>query len=342
MTSTSEEYDRSILARSQLKKIGLQEVLNLEGLTEVAVNEPGRIWFDCGSGWEYKAAPDCTFQQCLRLANSLSVFSNSGEVVGSKNPIQSVVLPDGQRGQIVLPPATLNEQVSMTIRKPSDTRFTLGGYASSGRLSGFKRARKVTHDLSDYQKSMLEMLAKEDMESFFQTAVNNYLNILLVGGTGSGKTTFMKAVADLYPKDRRIFTIEDVHELSLPYHQNKVHLFYHKDGVKPKQIIEACMRMKPDHVFLAELRGDEAWNYIEMLNTGHSGSITTTHANDCYSAFSRLAALVKQSEVGQTLDYDFILNTVKSSIDIVCFFKHSYMKEIYFNPEEKNLILSNM
>lgn len=336
------DFDRSMLARSQLAKIGIQQVLDIDGITEVAINEPGKIWFDRGDGWEFKDEQRCSFEQCMRLANSLSVFSNSGDVVGASNPIQSVVLPDGQRGQIVLPPATIQQCVSMTIRKPSDTRFTLGGYVETNRLSGFSLARKKLHDLTEYQKKMLKMLDQQDMERFFQTAVDNHLNILLVGGTGSGKTTFMKAVADLYPHDRRIFTIEDVHELNLPYHPNHLHLFYHKDGVKPKQIIEACMRMKPDHVFLAELRGDEAWNYIEMLNTGHSGSITTTHANDCYSAFSRIAALVKQSEIGQTLDYNFILNTIKSSIDIVCFFKHSYMKEIYFNPEEKNSILSSM
>jgi type IV secretion system protein VirB11 len=182
---------------------------------------------------------------------------------------------------------------------------------------------------------------KDDLEPFFRLAVEQCMNILLVGGTGSGKTTFMKAIADLYPRKRRIFTIEDVHELALPNHPNHLHLFYKKDGVQPKTLIEACMRMKPDHVFLAELRGDEAWNYIEMLNTGHGGSITTVHANDCHSAFSRIAALVKQSTVGQTLDYDFVLNTVKTSIDVICFFKHSFLKEIYFDPEEKNRLLNN-
>lgn len=334
--------DRSGMSRSQLTQTGIQEVLDLDGITEVAVNEPNRIWFDRGLGWEFKDEERLTYKYCYDLANSLSVFSNSGQSLSVQNPIASVILPDGERGQIILPPATENDRVSMTFRKPSKTRFTIKDYVDTKRLTGFKRSSSKVSELSDWQKEMLTMLDNDLMEDFYQTAVNNNLNILQVGGTGSGKTTFMKSIADLYPKDRRIFTIEDVHELDLPYHPNHLHLFYQKGGVTPKTIIEACMRMKPDHVFLAELRGDEAWNYIEMLNTGHAGSITTVHANDCRSAFSRIAALIKQSEVGQTLDYEFILKTVKSSIDIVCFFKGSYLKEIYFDPEEKIDILNSM
>jgi type IV secretion system protein VirB11 len=102
------------------------------------------------------------------------------------------------------------------------------------------------------------------------------------------------------------------------------------------------MRMKPDHIFLAELRGDEAWSYIEALNTGHEGSITTIHANNTYASFSRLASIIKQSTVGLTLDMDLIQKTIKSSIDIILFFNKTYMTEVYFNPVEKMKILSEM
>ena len=102
------------------------------------------------------------------------------------------------------------------------------------------------------------------------------------------------------------------------------------------------MRMKPDHIFLAELRGDEAWSYIEALNTGHEGSITTIHANNTYASFPRLASIVKQSAVGLTLDYDLVERTIKSSIDIIMFFNKTFLTEIYFNPSEKNEILKGM
>lgn len=332
----------SAMVRLKLRDMGVQEILDLERLTEVAINQPGRIWFDRGNNWEYKDEPRCSFAALESLANALSVYSTSPTGINFKNPIASVILPDAERGQLILPPAAEGGTVSVTIRKPSLTRFNMDDYMSSGRLTQFKEAERNYSDLSPTQKKLLELKKNGDMIEFFRTAIGAKMNILLVGGTGSGKTTIMKALADMYPLDARIFTIEDVHELDLPNHPNHVHLFYKAGGVTPKVLIESCMRMKPDHVFLAELRGDETWGYLELLNTGHPGSITTTHANDCYSAFTRLASLVKQSEVGKTLDYDFILKTIKSSIDIVCFFSHTYMKEIYFNPEEKNEILSGV
>ena len=102
------------------------------------------------------------------------------------------------------------------------------------------------------------------------------------------------------------------------------------------------MRMKPDHVLLAEIRGDEAWSYLEMLNTGHQGSITTIHANDCRSAPARLADLVKQSPIGQTLEMDHILKTIRTSIDVIAFFKYTKLTELYFEPELKNKLLSEV
>lgn len=328
--------DNSVTVRDLLRKTGIQEILDLVGIVELAVNQPKVIWFDKGDGWEYKDAPSCDFSSCLALSRALSVYSQSSEPLDFNNPIASVILPDGQRGQIVIPPACEANTVSFTIRTPSSSRFTLDDYQSSGRFNNVKGATKKTIELTELQKELIALKDKGDLSTFFATAVKNNLNILLVGGTGSGKTTAMKAFVDCYPTNKRIFTIEDAHELSLPYHDNHVHLFYKKYGVSPKQIIEACMRMKPDHILLAELRGDEAWNYLEALNTGHAGSVTTIHANDCYSAFGRLVSLIKQSEVGQTLDYDFIMKTVKSSIDIVCFYDHTFLTEIYYNPEEKN------
>jgi len=168
----------------------------------------------------------------------------------------------------------------------------------------------------------MKLKDENKISEFWKLAVESEQNILLVGGTGSGKTTVMKAMVDAYPIEKRLFTVEDVHELDLPNHPNHIHW------------------MKPDHVLLAELRGDEAWTYLEMLNTGHQGSITTIHANDCRSAYSRLAGLVKQSEVGQTLDIQHILNVVKSSIDIIAFFKSTHLKELHYNPALKNKLLA--
>ncbi|AIW17506.1 P-type DNA transfer ATPase VirB11 [Vibrio tubiashii] len=337
----SQHHDHSTVVRNQLSISGLQEILDLDGITEVAINEPGGIWFDRGNGWEFKEEPELTLGRCQGLAKSLAVYSRITTPL-EEYPIASVTLPDGERGQIAIHPATEKDIVSMTFRKPSTDRFSLNDYQNSGRFDGFGEMNIEEITLSDTQKKLIELKRTGQIEEFFRLAVKSKLNILIVGGTGSGKTTVMKAMVDCYPTDARIITIEDVHELDLPNHRNHLHLFYKQGGVTPKIIIESCMRMKPDHVLLAELRGDEAWTYLEMLNTGHDGSITTIHANDCRSAPSRLAGLVKQSPVGKTLDYDHIMTTIKKSIDVIVFFKKTHLVELYFNPTEKNKLSSKV
>lgn len=120
----------------------------------------------------------------------------------------------------------------------------------------------------------------------------------------------------------------------LPHHPNRVHLFY-KEHITAKSVIASCMRLKPDRIFLTELRGDEAWDYLSALNTGHPGGLTSVHANDAQSVFYRIAQLAKESETGKTMDYQYLLNTVRATIDVVCFFDKTYMTEVYFDPVAK-------
>jgi hypothetical protein len=192
---------------------------------------------------------------------------------------------------------------------------------------------KLPHDvpLADWQYQMLEAKANRDLNTFFQIAIDRKLNICMVGGTGSGKTTFTKSLVDLIPSDTRLITIEDTHELDTPNHPNHAHLFY-KEHITAKQIIAACMRLKPDRILLTELRGDEAWDYLSALNTGHPGGLTSVHANDARSVHYRIAQLAMESAAGKSMPYEYILNTVRATIDVVCFFKHTYMTELYYDP----------
>ncbi|MNC31142.1 Type IV secretion system protein VirB11 [compost metagenome] len=100
------------------------------------------------------------------------------------------------------------------------------------------------------------------------------------------------------------------------------------------------MRMKPDHLFLAELTGDEAWHYMEILNTGVPGTVTTAHANDCVSGFARVCGLVKQSEVGKGLDYSYVERLVKTSFDIVVYMEKTQVLEVHYEPEYKLMLLN--
>lgn len=336
-----QHIDSSSMARALLKQTGLQEILDYEGITEIAINQGNEIWFDRGNGWEVKPAPECNLSNLKALANALTVFSGLKLSFDDRNPIASVILPDGERGQIITAPATEYGTISFTLRKPSLTRFTVDDYQNSGRFSNIQIAEAYQKgSIPLYMQEMKKCQKEERYSDFFRLAASNNMNVIAVGGTGSGKTTFAKAYADLIPHNHRIITVEDVHEVSLPYHHNHLHLFFDSDyqksgGISPKELIKSGMRMKPDHILLTELRGDETWNYFEALNTGHNGSITSTHANDVSSTLARLTGLVMQSDMGKVLSEAFISKTIASALDVTCFFKHTYMTEILFEPEKK-------
>lgn len=343
MTTNKIEYtdERAIMAYSLLDQTGITEVLQYDGVTEVAVNQGNQIWFERNGEWQSKDAPNCSLSNLKALANALTVFSGLKLPFDERNPIASVTLPGGERGQLITSPATEHNTISFTLRSPSLTRFTVDDYQNSGRFSTVKVADAyIKGTIPDHMKKMKELQKEGNFSEFFKIAAANDMNVIAVGGTGSGKTTFAKSYVDLIPFNHRIITLEDVHEVTLPNHPNHLHLFFDSDyqksgGISPKELIKSAMRMKPDHILLTELRGDETWNYFEALNTGHNGSVTSTHANDAQSTLSRLTALVMQSEMGKVLSEEFISKTIASAIDVTCFFKNTYMTEILFEPEKK-------
>lgn len=352
------------LLRSHFEQSGLQHFLDDPKNTEIAFNRPFEIWTESSAGWVKHEAPNLTLERSNQIATAFAVY-NKLDI--KKFPIISGVTPDGQRGQVVIDPACERNTVAFTIRRPSDNRFTLNDYQKSGRLakwqdvSAYRTANTTLTDefiqnaeaeksridelnryleipsdvhLQLFELEMLLAKANRDLDTFLQLAVEHKQNIVLVGSTGSGKTTFTKAVCDIVPLNTRIVTIEDTAELTLPYHDNKIHLFY-KGDITPKELIKSCLRMKPDRIFLTELRSDEAFDYLMALNTGHGGSITTVHANDCQSAYYRVASLIKQSEIGQKLDFSFIMKEVYTTLDVVMFLDKTYVTEVSYDPIRK-------
>lgn len=318
--------DRSLAVRELMRKYGVTEALS-RNITEFAVNRPGEYWTESKDGWEQHENPLLSISALQSLATTIAVFNK--KTLDRDNPIESLTLPDGERCQVVMPPACEDGTFSMTIRKPSGSRFALSDYAASGRLK--PRLSSDNDTIEPWQQEMVELAKAERFERFFELAVEHHLNVVTVGGTGSGKTTFSKCLVDLYPSSRRIFTIEDTHELTTPKHPNSVHLFF-GPTISAKAVLSSCMRMKPDHIFLTELRGDETWDYLMALKSGHKGSITSIHANDCRGALYKIGSYIKQSEVGKTLDFDYIMREVMTTIDVVIFFEKTYLKELFFDP----------
>jgi len=325
--------DRSLSVREMMRKFLLSDALNAN-ITELAINKPGEYLVEDSQGWHHIENPLLTLANVQGLATAMGVFNK--KKLDRDHPIGSFTLPDGERCQVVLPPVCEDGYVNMTIRKPSSSRFTLADYAGSGRLK--PALAGLSSAVQPWESELLALASKGDFEGFFRLAVEKQLNVVTVGGTGSGKTTFSKCLIDLYPVGKRLFTVEDSHELTTPLHPNSVHLFF-SAAFSAKDVLSSCMRMKPDHIFITELRGDETWDYLMALKSGHSGSVTSIHANDCRGALYKICSYIKQSEVGQTLNFEYIMQEVMTTIDVVCFFEHTHLKELYYDPVKKLQLL---
>ena len=184
------------------------------------------------------------------------------------------------------------------------------------------------------EQALLKLKQARHWIDFLTTAVTQHCNIVIAGKTGSGKTTLARSLIELIPHHERLITIEDVHELVLPNHPDKVHLLFgdNKGRMSAEACLSACMRLSPDRILLAELRGSEAWDYVTSLNTGHPGSITTTHANSARHTLDRIATLIKQSPIGQTLELPTILRVLHQTIDVVIYLNDYQVHEIYYDP----------
>ncbi|MDP9912484.1 type IV secretion system protein VirB11 [Variovorax boronicumulans] len=305
----------------------LGRLLDDPEVTEICINEPGAAFVERQSGWMREELPFASFDWCMSIAKLVANFTR--QRISANEPLLSATLPGGERIQIVLPPATLDRTVSITIRRPSNTLWTLEELRD---LRIFEPTRSGPE--TPAQPSDLESLPPEDRElagllvggdfvAFLRRAVQWRKNILLSGATGSGKTTVGKALILEVPPEDRLITIEDVKELSLRNQPNHVRLFYSQGAqgqaeVTPGQLLAGAKRQRPDRVFVSELRtGEEVYDYLVSVNTGHPGSITSVHADSAEMAFVALAQLMKRSQAGQSMSTRDGVELAQMSVDIV-------------------------
>ena len=313
----------------------LMPFLQNEDLTEICINKPGEVWTEGSSGWHRHEIEGLNLDQCQQLARLTASYN--GKALDKESPILSATFPTGERVQIIIPPAVKANTVSITIRKPSMIDKTLDELDAEG---AFEEHTDADSLLTPVELQLIELKKNRKIKEFLDLAVKSHRNILIVGKTGSGKTTVTKSLIRSIPVEERLITIEDVHELFLNQHTNKVHLFYgrsdeKKKAVTSKEALESCLRMKPDRILLAELRGDESWEFIKSINTGHPGSISTMHANGAYEAFEQLTALIKDSSTGAHLDAAYVRHRLLTTLDIVLFYSNRKLREIYYDPEFK-------
>ncbi|PKA42361.1 P-type DNA transfer ATPase VirB11 [Rhizobium sullae] len=285
-------------------------------LYEIIVNRPGQVVTEGAAGWQTHDLPDLSFDKLMRLARAIASYSNQS--IDETRPILSATLPGDERIQIVIPPATTQGTVSVTIRKPSSVSLSLDDLEQGGL---FDDAAKAERDGNTSDRKLLEFYRNRAYRAFLRHAVQARKNIIISGATGSGKTTLSKALIRHIPASERIISIEDTPELVIPQ-SNHVRLFYSKGGqglakVGAKDLLESCLRMRPDRILLQELRDGTAFYYIRNVNSGHPGSITTVHADSAQLAFEQLTLLVKESEGGRDLDRLDIRELLMIAIDVI-------------------------
>jgi type IV secretion system protein VirB11 len=312
-------------------------------VTEICINRPGEAFVETHSGWRREALRVADFDWCLRLAKL--VANSTHQRIDETSPLLSAALPGGERVQIVLPPATTADTVAITIRRPANEIWSVEDLAQRGI---FRSTRRAGDALDESESELLRLLGAQDYVAFMRTAVRCRKNIVVSGPTGSGKTTWTKALIREIPSDERLITIEDAKELVLDRHPNHVRLFYSKDDqglarISPKQLLECCLRMKPDRILLAELRAEEAFDYLRSVNSGHPGSITSVHATSAELAFEQLMLLVKQSPGGRELARQDIKSLLYLLVDVVIQFgverQQRFIKEIWYEPGRKRTSL---
>lgn len=291
----------------------LAGVLARSDVTDIYINEPGQVWAETlGGQTELHEAPELDSATLDRLARQIAALSHQG--ISREHPLLSASLPDGARVQIVAPPATRGP-MAIAIRKHVSPDLALEDYVSSG---AFSLTQPVFAKDASRPDELKDLLAAGDVAGMLKAAVRERKNILVSGGTSTGKTTFLNALIRAIPAEERLILIEDTPEL-YQHHRNVVGLLAVRSALGEAQVsatdlLSASLRMRPDRIILGELRGEEAYAFLRAINTGHPGSMTSVHADSAARAIEQIVLLVLQA--GTQLGRDDVRHYVESSIDV--------------------------
>lgn len=270
----------------------LQPLIDDKEITEIMINNYQEIFIEKNGA---TSQVDIKFDSEQKLEDIIqAIVSKVDRVVNESSPIVDARLKDGSRVNVVLPPIALKGPV-MTIRKFPDEPLMIEDLIAFG---------SITQEAAD----------------FLQDLVVSKYNIFIGGGTGSGKTTFLNVLSNFIPRNERIITIEDSAELQIKSVPNLVSLETRnantegKGEITIRELIKSSLRMRPDRIIVGEVRGAEALDMLQAMNTGHDGSLSTGHANSTKDMLSRLETMVLS---GADLPIEVIRQQISSAIDIM-------------------------
>ena len=318
----------SQIASFRAKLASMKPYLDDPTVTELVVNKPYEMFVGRqGNGYmERIAMPDLSLSLLESLADVTASFTNQES--DRERPLLSATMPidlsndvdDTERGgyrvQIVRAPAVEEKTMALCIRKPSLLNLTLDDYKKQGAFNNVNEMKGGGEYSDDH---LMELYKAKNFDAFVELAVKMHKNIMISAGTNTGKTTFLNALLKAVPDYERIVTIEDGREVT-PHQPNCLHLLYSRGGqgeskVSAIDLLEASLRLTPDRTIMGELRGAEAYSYLEMLNTGAGVSISTIHSNSPAMMYERLSMMVLRA--GITLNQSQIIEYAKSLIQVV-------------------------
>jgi len=281
-------------------------------VTDIYVNRPREVWIETLGGAIERHEDDSITELVLtRLARQVAALTHQG--VSREHPLLAANLPDGARIQIVAPPATRGP-LALAIRRHVAASMTLQDYAASDHFSETRTGPAPRL----FDADLRTLIDRRDFAGALALAVRARKNIIVSGGTSSGKTTFLNALLQEIAPDERLILIEDTPELMVD-HENCIGMISVRGelgeaSVTTNDLVSASLRMRPDRLILGELRGPEAFAFLRAVTSGHPGSMTTIHADSPESAIEQLVMLVLHTGTGLSrLD---VKSYVEQSIDI--------------------------
>lgn len=295
----------------------IRGLLDDPAVVEISVNKPGQVFVErIGQAYmEFHSIPAMTAEAISQIAQRVAAYTN--QFVNGERPLLSAALPTGERIQVVLPPAA-PDGGTLSIRKQVTQHFTLEEYRDNGSLD---KVAVSLGGLSQLDHDLIGHLQAQRIYEFLDTAIRNRVSILISGGTSTGKTTFLNACLKSVDPNERILTLEDTREL-FPTQKNVVHLIASKGdqgtaNVTIQSLLESSLRMRPDRLFVGEIRGAEAFTFLRAINTGHPGSMSTVHADTPQGAYEQLVMMIMQGGMAGSFSKADLLSYLHMVIPVV-------------------------
>lgn len=307
-------------------------------VSEISINEPGYVFIERKGLMGKEECIQLTYYHLRGLADLIARFY--GLTLNEQSPLLSATLPSGHRIQIVIPPACEAQKIVMSLRKSVASLLTLEDFVKEGAFDKITPCymnqphKTVVLEEDAY---LLNLFQRADYPTFLKQAIVCKKNILISGGTSSGKTTLLNACLQEIQPHERIITLEDVREIHIS-HPNAVHLL--ASHVSLQRLVETALRLRPDRIIIGEIRGAEVIDFCHANQTGHSGTIASIHAEHPLQVFDRLVQLVRRYSSSSLTREDILMDWF-NLVDIIVQMRRMEDKRIisqiyfaYANPNK--------